>query len=280
MKSVLIQLMALPMLMGGVVSAGEKEPVPVYAEVEETEETKVYEHYKDENNYATLVLRENGICTLSLKESGIEDSITCFYTLNENVCVVTYEGEHINLLLDSSNMSFSYIPKQDLECDEVPPTHEEKNIVDKVEDAYNTYIAPLLAGVGITSILSAVVSIAFAVKNRKDKKNIKDNSTTTTKNANTIIEKAEELYKVCNSLKEMCEKDHTLSKEVIDVFNEKAKLITNDISSLQKDVSNLFEIKAYVLNMAQIMSTMASHIPELRESGCAEEIEKIVNKIK
>lgn len=145
--------------------------------------------------------------------------------------------------------------------------------------AWNSYIAPLLAGVSITSVISMLVSIVFTIKNRKTNKL---NSAVIASNDKDIAE-VFKMYleyqatneKVLNELKESNEISEATRKE----FEEKSKALLEKTNEVIESVDNLETLKEVMKDMATILLKIAENDTNLIKLGVTEDIVKLESHI-
>lgn len=168
------------------------------------------------------------------------------------------------------------------------PQEEQESWIKK---SYETYIVPLLSGVSITSIVSAVACILTTVlKNRQlDKKLL-----TLQTECDRRIEQADEKYRQAEAkLAEVTEilqtarevfkiiiENDAINKETKKVVTEKLLQIVGAIDKQSKDIGKIGKLQEVVGLLVQLQSKVAMQSAEVVKSGIVDDVNKILQLVK
>lgn len=168
------------------------------------------------------------------------------------------------------------------------PQEEQESWIKK---SYETYIVPLLSGVSITSIVSAVACIATTVlKNKQlDKKLLALQS-----ECDRRIEQADEKYRQAEAkLAEVTEilqtarevfkiiiENDAINKETKKVVTEKLLQIVGAIDKQGEDIHKIGKLQEIVGLLVQLQSKVAMQSAEVVKSGIVDDVNKILQLVK
>lgn len=248
----------------GVATTLNVDETPIVVKAEEAEVTeKVYTYEQDENNVATITLRSDFTFHINVISDGeLLIDVEGSYTREGNVVTLVYNGESLVIEVNDATMSFfEYVEK------------EGEGFIDKVNDFKDTYLVPLLSGVSITSVLSAIISICFAIVNRKTNGKIKSSNDETADLANGIIKSA-------NTLIESINTQTKLEDEVMKKCIDQTRECIGKVAELTNSTDKLCQIKEAIEKLAKLQTIIASHSQELVSMGIAEELNKLLEDIK
>ena len=160
---------------------------------------------------------------------------------------------------------------------EVPA--EDESIAKKVLEFKDTFLIPLLSGVSLSTILGMAVSTAFAFKNGRVVKVLKEANSKFERFANDKLQQAEQLINLAN---EQLEKAEEMSNRMIEKAEEINRRVENLISATQSLVSNfeslatntakMLAIKECVVLLIEVQAELAKINPKAISSGIVEQI--------
>lgn len=162
---------------------------------------------------------------------------------------------------------------------EETPISDEASVDDEsfIEEAYNTYLVPILGTVSVASIGSAVLSIAVAFFNRKaNKKNIIETKT----NINNALIVVEALATSVKILLSAIEQGNAIAEETKQAFIVSTKELLAKIALLTGKTEELNKLKPVLITLAEIQGKIAVSSKELVASGIGESISKLVEQVK
>ena len=170
----------------------------------------------------------------------------------------------------------------------VQPQEEQESWIKK---SYETYIVPLLSGVSVTSIVSAVACILTTVlKNKQlDKKLLAMQA-----ECNRRIEQADEKYRQAEAkLAEVTEilqinreiykiilENDAINKDVKKIVLEKLSLMTSIVEKQGQDISKIGKLQEVVGLLVQLQSKVAMQSAEVVKSGIVDDVNKILQLVK
>lgn len=155
----------------------------------------------------------------------------------------------------------------------VETTEEEENTVsDWLKDKYETFIVPAFAGVSVASVISVIVSVAFAILNRKTNVKIKASNEETVDVALKIVNLASDII-------ETARVGNAISADSKKAFLEKADEITMKIAEMTEQTEKMLEIKELVILMSRVITEMAKVDENAVTSGVAKELAKLDKQI-
>lgn len=158
----------------------------------------------------------------------------------------------------------------------VEEEQEEENIKDKLTNWKDTFLVPILSGVSITSVISALVSIGFAFLNRKVIKRLeKENNEGAMYIANckaSIVDIMGSVLQVSDLVNKIIE-TNTLT-------NESINQLTDVFNNLKDKTENLIVLKDSVYKLCMLINKVVKKTPELVSNGVAEECDRIIKQIK
>ena len=177
------------------------------------------------------------------------------------------EGEQTSMTSESAPSATS---------SDVPPSEDPsywKNL-------YENFVVPLLGGVSISSMLSAIVSISFVIVRAKGEKkhNLQENERYLKYAA--IVEKAQAIISLCER---SIESSNDVKNQVIEYmssFTALAKELLDGIQDMLSHTEELEKMQPAFVRLCDILGKMAANTKELVSSGAAEDIRKIADEMK
>lgn len=156
----------------------------------------------------------------------------------------------------------------------------EFNIKEYLQNAFDSFVAPLLTGVSITSIVSLLVSVIFAYLNRKNNKNNAEIQKTNREDIKTTIQMFNE-YKISSDkiIKEL-KTQNQVSKETKNEFVKNSEALLKQCEQMTKDVEHLEGLKEVMVDLATIISKIARSSNQLVSSGVAKDVTKLEEHIR
>lgn len=145
---------------------------------------------------------------------------------------------------------------------------------------YDQFLVPLLGGVSITAVLSALVNIALSVAMHLRKKKFLTIQSENFAKYAELAEKAEKLASSAETLAKSMKESSESSEKLIKSFIEDADELIEGVAKLSGNVEKLHELKGKLADVAEILGKMASHTQELVSTGVAEDIERLLREIK
>lgn len=162
----------------------------------------------------------------------------------------------------------------------VEEENTEINIKEYLQNAFDSFVAPLLTGVSITSIVSLLVSVIFAYLNRKNNKNNAEIQKTNRKDIQTTIQMFNEYKISSDKIIEELEKQNQVSKETKNEFVKKSEALLKQCEQMNKDVEHLEGLKEVMVDLATIISKIARSSNQLVSSGVAKDVTKLEEHIR
>lgn len=263
-KLFLLPLLALGALFG--MSCVSNSPVAVRAEeVVEVEEPafeeKTYTYVCDKGTITVILKSANELELIMTSNEGEVRQATCSYIRVGNVITMDLFGQEFKIEVNDETLAFiEYVEEQ------------AEDWQDKLNEFKETYLAPLLGGVSITSVVSALISIVLAIINRKTNGKIKES------NKETIDLSVSVLKSAANLIDEMKE-FNSISEETRKQFKEATDNLLKNVVELSGKTEQMLKIKDCVNQLVLIEEKIASHSKELVASGVAEDIHKLIEDV-
>lgn len=203
------------------------------------------------------------------------------------------EGETSEVQEDSSSE-----PKEDLTSyeEEQEPTSAEENklndeIAEKIKQFKDTYLVPILSGVSVTSILSAVFTITLAFINRKTNKRISTSNDTTQANVaqfminveakfTALSNKVENMLTLANRVVDTAEEAKKLYDEMFDMIKGKFNEIVNEINGLTDSTEKMLVMKKCMIMLINLEAELSKSNPQAISSGVVKQIAEINEEAK
>lgn len=152
-------------------------------------------------------------------------------------------------------------------------TSEEEEFIQKLKNAWDTYLVPILGSVSIASVLSAAISIALAIFNRKTNiKNRKEIIETTTLSA-TVITTATALMNEIRA-------GNVVMEETKIAFAKASEELLKKVAELTGKTEDLQKLKPVLAALASIQVKVAQGSKELIRNGVSEDINNLLDQIK
>lgn len=174
---------------------------------------------------------------------------------------------------------------------EEPVETEEPTVVEAEEDkegfikkSYETLVVPLLSGVSITSILSAVVCVAMAVvKNKQLDKKLITISEEASEKYNQAQEKLKEVTEILKTILEvdaLVKEEKVINTEIKNCITEQMAGIVDTINQNAKQVAKIDKLQQSVALLVQLEAKVARQSQEVVKSGIIEDINMITQLMK
>lgn len=169
---------------------------------------------------------------------------------------------------------------QESEPAQPDPIGQVKDETDYWKNLYENFVVPLLGGVSVTSMLSAIVAIALSVSRRFGEKRHNKVEDARYLKYVAIVEKADEILKFAtDTLAKSGEIQEGLVAQVTD-FIALAKGFVEEIKDLISNTRELEKLQPALVSLSAILAKMAANTQELVSTGAAEEIRKIAEEAK
>lgn len=159
-------------------------------------------------------------------------------------------------------------------------TNSEEGFTTKITEAWDTYIAPILTGVSITSIVSLIASIVFAILNHKNNNKSK---LAIQQNRDEIVE----IFQMYIKYKELSDKmleelknQNNLADDLRKEFSTKSTELIDKCNDVVNKTENLQSLKAVMIDLSTIISKVASSSDEMVAKGIASDVNKLEEHIR
>lgn len=160
----------------------------------------------------------------------------------------------------------------DLEEVELEET-DEITIKEWFQNQYDTLVVPIISGVTITSVMSALVSITFAIFNRKTNKKIKLSNEQLATLSLSILDSATKLITEIKNTND-------LSVVTKDTFVNVTNSIIEQVAELSGKTENLIALKSSIYTLAELVCEIACSTKNMVANGTAENCKKLLEQIK
>jgi len=263
-KLFLLPLLALGALFG--MSCSLNNAVVVKAEeisevTEAAFEEKTYNYVCEEGTITITLKSEHELEFVFAPKEGEAQTTICSYVRVDNNITINLLGNELKIVVNDETMTFiEYVEDKGEEWQE------------KFNNFKDTYLTPLLGGVSIASVLSAVISIVLAFINRKTNGKIKESNEKTINLSVNVLTAGSKLIEEMQKSKEISENTR---KE----FKEASDLLIKQIVELSGKTEEMLKLKSCVNQLVLIEQKITAHSKELVASGVAEDIAKLVNDI-
>lgn len=157
---------------------------------------------------------------------------------------------------------------------------KEPQIKDTLSQYWDQFIAPLFVGVTGTSIISAIVSIAVAIINRKNNKANKNEVTQSHNEVCAVASLASQMITDFRNILQTLESQNKISQEMKDNFINSSKQLLEKIAALTNKTEDLMKLKEIIITQTTINSKIALASKEVISSGLGEDIKLLSEQIK
>lgn len=223
--------------------------------------------------------------------------VTCALVLTGTCITLAYvsesRGGYAPLCAEEES---SEVIEESSEPEEEPVVEEEQPVVVEegqeeakeswVENKFNTFVVPLLSGVSITSVVSALVCILMTLlKNRSlDKKLLEVNKEAEKrkaeaddvyKKANDKLLEVTEVLKLIREVSKDVAEDNALNREVKEYVKKSLSSMLSMIEENNKEVVKIEKIKSVLAILVQLEAKVAKQSSEVIKSGIIEDINKL-----
>lgn len=148
----------------------------------------------------------------------------------------------------------------------------EFNIKEYLQNAFNSFVAPLLTGVSITSIVSLLINVILTCLNRKNNKNNaaiqKENREDILNTIQRFKEYKDTSDKVLNELKTQ----NQISVETKNAFVKQSQDLLEQCKLMTKNVEHLEGLKEVMVDLATIIGKIARSSNQLVSDGIAKDV--------
>ncbi len=249
-------------------------PVMAFA----ADNTSIQYDYKYESDDVTcyITLLNDIECKITLIIDGEEKETIAKYEITNNILTIfNSENEEVQFTIEGNNL-------MPITTDDITSTNEknESGLLDNWENWKETYIDPLLAGVSITSIISAMLSLAMAYLNHKSNKKSNAEVHQSKEDNKLLISAITEFMEKMNDILAKLENENKNSQTLKDDFSITSQELLNKISELVEQTENLQKLKTIIVTLATIESKIAQCSKEVVQSGVGEDIAKLADQIK
>jgi len=153
-------------------------------------------------------------------------------------------------------------------------------IKNNIQEAWDTYVAPLMTGVSITAMISLIVNVILGYLNHKNSKFSKENVAKS-------VEEISEVYKLYMEYKSSNEKiieelknQTTLSEETKTEFLNKSNALLNKCAEVINKTEKLESLKVVMTDLATIIAKLSLASKEMVKAGITEDVAKLEEHIK
>lgn len=244
---------------------------------------KVIYTYENENGTIIITLISETICNIELNSNNEQLEYTMSYSLIGNLLTVYNEFGKATFEVDGTNITnLLSIDKYDTENTETEEKEETNNnqILDNWNKWRETYIEPLLTGVSLSTIVSTILTIFFAIKNKK--LNVQN------KELNTQVQSQvqETLKLIADFIEESKKILHSVTDQN-DLVNNLSNSFASSVEEINKQLTTLYEatakseaVKNLLVIMSSIISKLANSSREALKIGISEDINKLADEAK
>ena len=198
-----------------------------------------------------------------------------FSAKSNTISPIYAEGEESSELISSEDEPETADSEEEVEV----PAESESTIAKKVLEFKDTFLIPLLSGVSLSTILGMAVSAAFAFKNGRVVKVLKEANSQFERFANDKLQQAEQLINIANEQLEkaeeisnrMIEKAEEINGRVENLILATQSLVSN-FESLATNTSKMLAIKECVVLLIEIQAELAKINPKAISSGIVEQL--------
>lgn len=163
---------------------------------------------------------------------------------------------------------------------ETVATETEETIKETISKYWDEFVAPLFVGVTGTSVISAILSIAVAIINRKNNKVSKEEVKKSHEDVSEVVGIAAKMIDSFNKILEAVEKQNTISQEMKETFLQSSNQLLEKVASLTNKTEGLMKLKQIIVTQAAINSKIALASREVIASGVGEDIKFLTEQIK
>ena len=160
-----------------------------------------------------------------------------------------------------------------------------------VKKSFDTYVVPLLSGVSLTSIVSAVACIVTTIiKNKQlDKKLLtlqeEDNKRRAEadaiyQSANEKLAEATEILQTVRETYRIILENDVINKETKKIVLEKLAFMSSELEKQSKDVKKVEKLQEVIGLLVQLQSKIALQTTEAVKSGVVDDVNKILQLVK
>lgn len=166
------------------------------------------------------------------------------------------------------------------EIQETIATETEETIKETITRYWDEFVAPLFVGVTGTSVVSAILSIAVAIINRKNNKTSKEEVKKSHNEVSEVVQLAAQMIANFEKILEAVEKQNSISKEMKESFIQSSNQLLEKVASLTDKTEDLMKLKQIIVTQAEINSKIALASREVVASGVGEDIKVLAEQIK
>lgn len=166
------------------------------------------------------------------------------------------------------------------EIQETIATETEETIKETITRYWDEFVAPLFVGVTGTSVVSAILSIAVAIINRKNNKTSKEEVKKSHNEVSEVVQLAAQMIANFGKILEAVEKQNSISKEMKESFIQSSNQLLEKVASLTDKTEDLMKLKQIIVTQAEINSKIALASREVVASGVGEDIKVLAEQIK
>lgn len=237
-----------------------EEDSSLVAEFEE--KTYYYEHL-------TITLLNESECLI--EDTQNKDSLKTTYAIIDGLLYVFNPQNHEEYLCFTINEDAS-LSKYEIKTNEESDGFY-KETISKINSFKDTYLVPLLSGVSLASILSAIMSLVIAYLNRK----------TNNKNKisiDNLIVSVTDIISNTTSLINELNKQNLISNNIKTAFEVSTSDLLKKIELLTDKAESIEAYKDVLISLSAIITNFISNNAECVKNGVARDVNKINEQIK
>lgn len=201
------------------------------------------------------------------------------------------EGEETSEVEDTSSSEQEELSSYEEPTEQVEESKQDNEITEKIKQFKDTYLVPILSGVSVTSILSAVFTISLSLINRNTNKKISEANATTQANVVKALEIAEAkisatieyVNKMCalvNKTIEQAEATKQIGAEMFDMLKAKYSELLDEVKDLTDSTEKMLVMKKCMVMLINIEAELAKTNPHAISSGVVKQIAAINEEAK
>lgn len=221
-----------------------------------------YSYEDDQTSYVFTLKEENvAFITFVNKQTGAEGQMDGTYLLEDKILTIKVNDEEMFKFEITAEGTLKLI--------------KDESWKEKFMELWNeitTFFTPLITGVSVTTIISTVVTITFAILNRKN--NIKSHNNVL-ESTSLSLDMTKKCNEVLTELQETKEITEDASKQVKDSTRTLIRKV-EEVYSLEKPIYTCIDI---LKEDTKMLSLMAANTKELVTCGAASQMKDIEMKV-
>lgn len=189
-------------------------------------------------------------------------------------------GHSSPIMVNAEEMTSSESIFDSEDIKETIASETEDTIKETFSQYWDEFVAPLFVGVTGTSIVSAILSVAVAIINKKNNKTSKEEVKKSHKEVSEVAVLAAQMILDFTKILNAVENQNKINQETKEAFVKSSNELLDKIATLTNKTEDLMKLKQIIVTQSLINSKIALASKEIIASGVGEDIQALAEQIK